>query len=232
MNLIGAGLGHNTDDAAAVASVFRRVIAGEKAELGDRVGIGIEQVTVIEKVVVQSAIQQIRHRISTPAGDAVIGIGAGRAAAGRAVVVVTFGDPGLKQSQIQHVASVQRHVGERSSCDRLPQSWVHGFNGGSLGPDFDGLILRSDFHLDVDAECLVDEQFLLGAFHRAKSRVLGGHLIIADGQCQYLEISLFVRGCAARVAGSRIGHGNLRARDHCPLLIVDCSENSSRCILS
>jgi len=71
MDLIGTRLGDDTDDSAAVATVLRRVIAGQQSELGDGIGIGIEQVAVIQQVVVVAAIEQEGHGIGSSAGDAV-----------------------------------------------------------------------------------------------------------------------------------------------------------------
>ena len=223
MDLIGTRLGDDTDDSAAVATVLRRVIAGQQSELGDGIGIGIEQVAVIQQVVVVAAIEQEGHGIGSSAGDAVT--------ARAAVVVVALGDAGLKQSQIEHVAPVQGHVGESSTGDRLSQSWVDGFDGSSLGTDIDGLTLGAHFHLEIDAERLVDQQLLLGAVHLAKTSVLGGHLVVADGQAQQLVDAFLVRGCLARILGVRVGHGNLYVGDHQSLLVVDRSKNSSGGIL-
>jgi 2-methylcitrate dehydratase PrpD len=72
MHGVGPALDHHAHDAAAVAAVFGRVVALQHAEFGHRIGIGVDHDVIVDQVVVQvAAIEQIRHRIGTPAADAV-----------------------------------------------------------------------------------------------------------------------------------------------------------------
>ena len=102
----------------------------------------------------------------------------------------------------------------------------------SLGANVDRFTGCADFHLYVDAQGLIDQQFLFGADHRAKSRVLGLHLIVADGKRQYLKVSLAVGNGGADDLRSGVGHGNLHSGDYSSLRVVDGSKDSSVCVLS
>src|ERR1019366_6223434 len=72
MPLVGSGLGDDADHTAAISPVFRRIVAFENAKFRDRVRIGVKNDTVVEQVVVQSAIQQEGNRVAAPAWDAVL----------------------------------------------------------------------------------------------------------------------------------------------------------------
>src|ERR1700728_5379079 len=69
--LVRAGLGDFRNDAAAVAAVFRGVIAFEDPEFLNCVWIWIEDDTVVEQVLVEAAVEKERDGIRAAAADAV-----------------------------------------------------------------------------------------------------------------------------------------------------------------
>src|ERR1700722_5762320 len=56
--LIGSGLGDDADYTAAVASIFRRIVAFEDVELRNGVGVRIEHDAIVQQIVIQPAIQE------------------------------------------------------------------------------------------------------------------------------------------------------------------------------
>ena len=69
MELVAARASDYADDAARVAAIFGVVVAGEDPELFDRFRIWIEHQAVVQKIGVETAIQQERHRIGSLSGD-------------------------------------------------------------------------------------------------------------------------------------------------------------------
>ena len=70
MNGIGPGLGYLGDDTSGASAIFSGEVAGEDPEFLDGVGIGIVDHAVVEKVVVQAAVQHERVGIAPAATDA------------------------------------------------------------------------------------------------------------------------------------------------------------------
>src|ERR1035441_8790237 len=58
VDLVGPRLDDFADDSPAVASIFRRVVAGQQAELRNRVRIRVQQIAVVQQIVVQPAVQK------------------------------------------------------------------------------------------------------------------------------------------------------------------------------
>ena len=108
--VIGPRLGHNADDAAAVAPVLRRVVTLQDAELRDGVGIRVEHHAVVQQIIVEASIQKECHRVGTATADA--------EAAGRAVLVVLVGDARFQARQVENVAAIQWHVHEFTTGHR------------------------------------------------------------------------------------------------------------------
>src|SRR5215467_2273612 len=63
VNLIGSGLCDQADDAAGIAAILCRVIAGEDAEFLHRVRVGRVDNPVAEQVVVYAAVKEKRNRV-------------------------------------------------------------------------------------------------------------------------------------------------------------------------
>ena len=99
MEVIASRLGHHADNSSAVAAILRRVIAGQNAELGDRVRIRVENHAVTQKIVVDAAIQQVSYRIGTSASDV-------ESLSRTGVIGIVLGDARLQEGQTQHIASV------------------------------------------------------------------------------------------------------------------------------
>src|SRR5262249_32724828 len=104
--LIGSGFGDHADDAAGIAAILRAVIVRQNPEFVDDVRIRIQHDGVAEQVVVDAAIQKIRHRIAASAGNAEA------PAAGN-----VRNHSGLEQGKVQNVSSIERHVRDLSSAD-------------------------------------------------------------------------------------------------------------------
>src|ERR1017187_2061845 len=145
---IGAGLGDHADDAAAVPTVFGRVVALEEAKLGDGVGIGVVDDAVVEQVVVECAVEKKRHRVGTAAGDAVVTRGA--------AIVVGFGDSGQELRQIKNVATIQRGTLDSFSHDACADRLIDGLDVGRLTRHLDDLVLLADFETGVQPQRLVN----------------------------------------------------------------------------
>ena len=109
VDVVGAGLGDDAHDATGVAPVFRRVVAGQNAKLGDGVRDRVVDDFVPQQVVVDAPIQQVGDGIRLAAGDPE---GAGLAPVRGAGV--HFRDAGLEKSEIQNVTAVERQVHGRS----------------------------------------------------------------------------------------------------------------------
>src|SRR4029077_5484346 len=89
--LICAGLRDDSDDAAAVAPIFRGVIVFENAKFGDGVGVGIIDHAVSKLFVVQATVQQEGDGVSASAADII-----GSCAAVGSETSVDRGDPRLQ----------------------------------------------------------------------------------------------------------------------------------------
>ena len=105
-DFVRPGLGNNADHACTIATVFRGIVAGQNAELSDRIRVsGSRTATIIDEIVVDTSIQQV--------GD---GIGASMPATLNPwLALVSSWDyrrsrPAAKEHKGENIASVQRHV--------------------------------------------------------------------------------------------------------------------------
>jgi hypothetical protein len=219
VNLVGTGLGHYTDDAAAVASVFGGVVAGQKAEFGDRIGIGIQKLTVIQQIIVEPTVEKVRNRISASAGDAEI--------ARCAVVVVALGDSGLQQGQVKNVAAVQGHIDQLPAGHRLAQSCIHGLDGGCVRLDIERLTCGPHFHLQVNAQRLIDQKLVCIADDGAKSFMIGSYFVVSNGEREDLERAIPVRHGRPRQLRRHVGYCDSGFRYDRTLLVVNRTNDPS-----
>ena len=150
VQLICARLGNDADDSGAIASVLCRVIAGENAELFDRVGIGIQNHSVAQQIVIHAAIEQERHRIRSATCDA--------EGAGAVIVRIVLGNARLQLGQVQHVAAVQGKIHDRAAGHRLADGRVFGFNVRSQPGNFHDLVQGPYFQAQVHFFLLIDLQ--------------------------------------------------------------------------
>src|SRR5208282_442305 len=110
--------GYDAHHSRAVAAIFRRVVTGQYAELGDRVRIGIVDHAVAKQLVVGTTIQKVSNRIRTAPRHAEISAAPAEASRAR-VIRVVLGDARLQKSQTQHVASVQGQIGDGTAGNGL-----------------------------------------------------------------------------------------------------------------
>src|SRR5262249_6423616 len=100
MQVACARLRRNSDHAAGISAVLRRIVAGENAELGDGVGIGSEDRAIVDEVVVQSPVEEVVDRVAAAAGDVESSHAVSRE------VVIGGRYAGLQQREIANVTSV------------------------------------------------------------------------------------------------------------------------------
>src|SRR5437667_5761101 len=108
MEGICARLGNHTDRAAAVPSVFSRIVIFQETELRDVFWIRIEDNLIAGHPIVDAAVEQIRDRVSASPrnADTIEAVRSPVAGAVSSQVVGNRNHTGLRQTQIQRISSV------------------------------------------------------------------------------------------------------------------------------
>ena len=210
----GAGFEGEVNDGAGVLAVFGAVVGGEDFELGDGVGVDVDE------VVAAAAVVFIVDAVNVPGegvGAAAVGrlaAGVGAEAAGEVETAgVVGGDAGDEGEELNVVAAVELELGSLGAGDDAPDFAAGGFDGGGVGTDGDAVGNGTDFELDIggdlgvhfDADVLADILF--------KSGGGGFDVVEADGDAGDGVGSAFVDGGFAFKAGGGAADRYLGAAD-------------------
>ena len=103
-------------------------------------------------------------------------------------------DPGLRQSKVEHVAPVEWQVLHRRPADGCADSRIERFHLRGLRLHVDRFTGRSDSHMDIHAQRLVDVEPLGLGQRFAEGSHLHRHRIIPNRKIEYLVGPGLVRG--------------------------------------
>ena len=223
VKFVGARFGHHADHAGGVASILRRVVAGQDPEFGDRIRVRIQDHAVGQQVIVVAAVQQVGNRIRPSAGDAVVS----RAREIR----IAFGDARLQQRQIQYVASIQRQVDQLAAGHRLPQRRIFRLHSADLRLHRHRLVRRAHGQRNIKAQRLVDQQLFRLGHHSVEAGVLDRDAVVSNRQIEYFEVSVLAGHRRLRDLGGHIGDRHIRGRHDSALLVVHGSDHPASRVL-
>ena len=209
VELVGAGLVDDVQDAAEAAAVLGGIVRAEHLELLDRVDRGEHRDAREPVDGGEGGRHPVDHRIHHRRPRAV------DAVAHRVVVVADrAGHARRQEDQRIDVAGVQRQLEDAAVVDELADRAAARLEQRGVGPDFDFVGEIADFEGEVDDHRRVDLDGD-GACRAAEALQARVDAILAGGQGQRRVAALDVRHDRVLLAGLLIGDGDVGARDTC-----------------
>ena len=212
VKFIGSGFGDNADLAAAVLAILRVEVAGDDAELRDRVEIGNHGCAGVDVLFDVAAVHaEVVGRLALPVDGLVAGVErAGRIEnRGAHVLHRRIGDrrlgsdAGLQRKKIRIAASVERNRGHLPAGDDLPELRAGGFNMQRVVGNRHALRDVADLKRSIESERSVRVENNLLALILPKSGSLDVELIVADRQNREGVVALAVGVSLVGKSGTR-----------------------------